>query len=90
MAINDFNSNAILNEIRCLFTDINNDFVPGSLEWAKENRPQIIGEIRKTRSLINRNYIARDVGAVRNAISRHKAIHANLFQLYRNQTTMRS
>jgi len=90
MANIDFDSNTILDEIRSLITDISNDFVPGSLEWAIENRPQIIGEIKKTRSLISRNFVAQDVGAVRNAINRHKSVHLNLFQLYKNRLSMRS
>jgi hypothetical protein len=77
-----------LEEIRNLVSDITKAFVPGSFEWARENRPEIIIEIRRTESLIDNNYVAMNAGALRNAINRYKKLHEALFQQYERQLSL--
>jgi len=85
MANNDFDGNAILDEIRGLISDVTKAFIPGTYEWAKENRPELIIEIRRTESIIDNNFVDKNTGAVRNAINRYKKLHEALFQQYERQ-----
>lgn len=88
MPNNDFDRNAILDEIRSLVSDISKAFIPGSYEWAKTNRPELITEIRRTESLIDNNYVDMNAGAVRNAINRYKKLHEAVFQQYEKQLSL--
>ena len=88
MANNDSDSNAILDEIRNLVSDLTKAFVPGSYEWAKENRPEFIVEIRRTESSIDNNFVDMNTGAVRNAITRYKKLHEALFQQFERQLSL--
>jgi hypothetical protein len=88
MAHNNFDRNVIFDEIRTLESDLTKAFVPGSYEWARENRPELISEIKKTESFIDNNYVAMNIGAVRNAINRYKKLHEALFQQFERQLSL--
>ena len=88
MANNDFDGNEILDEIRGLISDVTKAFIPESYEWAKQNRPELIIEIRRTESIIDNNYVDMNTGAVRNAINRYKKLHETLFQQYERQLSL--
>lgn len=88
MANKDFDSNAILDEIRNLDSDLTKAFIPGSYEWAKENRPELIIEIRRTESSIDNNFVDMNNGAVRKAIIRYKKLHEALFQQFERQLSL--
>jgi hypothetical protein len=88
MENNDFDRNVILDEIRRLISDIAKAFIPGSYEWAKDNRPELISEIRRTESLIDNNYVDMNTGAVRNAVERYRNLHAALLQQFERQLSL--